>query len=145
MGESAGCNGELEAHCRCSSSEDLGASVLVEPSGAFQRSIAKYVGCLKQVKSLRQSGTKEHDIMKKALALYKERNKHHFAYIECYDVLSKCPKFEQALDKLVDRPRSGKRKSSEPEPELSSGNTTSATPSASSVTAAERPSKGLGS
>ncbi|GMF55239.1 unnamed protein product [Phytophthora fragariaefolia] len=111
--------------------------------GQIQMSIAKYVGCLKQVESMRQSGTTERDTIKKALGLYRKRNKHHFAYIECYDVFSKCPKFVQALDKLVERPRAGKRKSSEPEPEMSSENSTSATPSSICVTAAKRPSKGV--
>ncbi|KAF4147820.1 putative NAM-associated domain-containing protein [Phytophthora infestans] len=53
--------------------------------GQIQKSIAKYVGCSTHVEPLKTSGSTERDMMKQALALYKERYNQHFAYVECYD------------------------------------------------------------
>ncbi|GMF32865.1 unnamed protein product [Phytophthora lilii] len=42
-------------------------------------------------------------MMKKALIMYKGRHDHSFSYIDCYDELAKCPKFQQAIAKLGER------------------------------------------
>ncbi|ETL94979.1 hypothetical protein L917_07149, partial [Phytophthora nicotianae] len=62
--------------------------------GQIQKVIGKYVRCSKYMESLRQSVSTERDMMKQALALYKERHNQPFTYVECYDVLFKCPKSE---------------------------------------------------
>ncbi|ETO77061.1 hypothetical protein F444_07694 [Phytophthora nicotianae P1976] len=80
--------------------------------GQMQKAIAKYVGCMKLVESLRESGSTERDMMQKSLSLYKERHGHHFGYMECYDVLAKCPKFQLSVEKVSERKkpaRSSKR------------------------------------
>ncbi|ETK88423.1 hypothetical protein L915_07316 [Phytophthora nicotianae] len=74
--------------------------------GQIQKVIGKYVRCSKYMESLRQSVSTERDMMKQALALYKERHNQPFTYVECYDVLFKCPKSENGLDRSVMRSQS---------------------------------------
>ncbi|KAF4150714.1 No apical meristem-associated C-terminal domain [Phytophthora infestans] len=114
--------------------------------GQIQKSIAKYVSCSTHVESLRTSGSTERDMMKQALALYKERYNQHFAYVECYDLLSRCPKFEKGLDRVSGRGQSlcsGKRSVSEEEAETTNIGQTLAGPPTSDNTENERPNVGV--
>ncbi|ETP46216.1 hypothetical protein F442_07501 [Phytophthora nicotianae P10297] len=55
---------------------------------------------------IQKSVSTERDMMKQALALYKERHNQPFTYVECYDVLFKCPKSENGLGRSVMRSQS---------------------------------------
>ncbi|KAF4045998.1 No apical meristem-associated C-terminal domain [Phytophthora infestans] len=114
--------------------------------GQIQKSIAKYAGCSTHVESLRTSGSTERNMRKQALALYKERYNQHFAYVECYDLLSRCPKFEKELDRVLGRGQSlcsGKRSVSEEETEATNIGQTPAGPPTSDNTENERPNVGV--
>ncbi|KAE8891116.1 hypothetical protein PF003_g25076 [Phytophthora fragariae] len=112
--------------------------------GQVMMAVAKYIGCAKRAEAMRQSGTTERDTMKTALALFKERTGGHFAYIDCYDLLSKCPKFEQELHKGRGEARGeNKRKSSQQEASPPDQPVTTTTQASQSGAVAERPYQGI--
>ncbi|XP_062713679.1 uncharacterized protein LOC134290536 [Aedes albopictus] len=64
--------------------------------GAISRSVMKFSGCNKSVQRLNKSGTSSTDKFDMALELYKADHKEDFKYLDCYEVLKQCPKFNMS-------------------------------------------------
>ncbi|KAG3082664.1 hypothetical protein PI125_g19913 [Phytophthora idaei] len=50
-----------------------------------------------KVEAIGQSGTNEKDMIEESYLLYKTEYKRRFQYIDCYNELADCPKFEKIL------------------------------------------------
>ncbi|KAG2892205.1 hypothetical protein PC117_g24051 [Phytophthora cactorum] len=65
--------------------------------GQASKAISKFVRCCKKVDAIGQSGTNEKDMIEKSYLLFKTEYKRRFQYIDCYNELADCPKFEKIL------------------------------------------------
>lgn len=63
--------------------------------GIISRGVSKFVGCVKSVERLKESGRNSEDRINKSLLLFKQEQKEEFQFMECWEVLNKCPKFQQ--------------------------------------------------
>lgn len=81
--------------------------------GPMNRSIAKYCGCVEQVKGYKQSGKNVKSLQADSHALYLKLEKHEFKFVQCYNILSSAPKWtEYSSDLSLRSRRSSKRPSS---------------------------------
>ncbi|KAG6611092.1 uncharacterized protein IUM83_15847 [Phytophthora cinnamomi] len=111
--------------------------------GVMQRSIGKYISCVTLVDALRESGSSERDMMKKALSMYQERHNKAFTFLEPYEVLAKYPKFQASIKNRKKSPRNKNRTATEGTLETRSSDSIPVVPAQIDTTEEKRPPKGV--
>lgn len=71
--------------------------------GTISRAVSKFSGIMSTVTNLNKSGTNDEDKLNKALELFKQDEKKEFKFLDCFEVLSRCPKFRVNSEEKVNQ------------------------------------------
>lgn len=60
----------------------------------ISRNVTKFAGCVRSVERMNKSGASATDKLNMALEIFKTDHKEDFKYLDCYEVLKLCPKYD---------------------------------------------------